>query len=94
MSTRFRRLSFGTALILAAACSRSGGEASAAADEGASAIALVDRAVAVALAIRTNPAAGDSILAAHGLTRAAFDSLMYDVAADSALARAYAEAIR
>lgn len=48
----------------------------------------------VARAIQANPAATDSILAAHRLTGAGFDSLMYDVAADSALARAYTEAMR
>lgn len=54
----------------------------------------VARAVAVAQAVRAQPNAADSILAAHGLTRDEFDSLMYDIAADSALAGTYAEAIR
>jgi len=90
MNARIRWLAFGTALILAAACSRPGGEAAG----GASAMTAVDHAVAAAHAIQANPAATDSILAAHGLTRARFDSLMYEVAADSALARAYTEAIK
>jgi hypothetical protein len=53
----------------------------------------VDPAVAVAQAIKANPAATDSILAAHGLTRDGLDSLMYDVAADARRARAYTEAM-
>jgi len=89
MNQRIRRLAFGTALILAA-CSRPGRDAAG----GASAMTAVDHAVAAAHAIETHPAATDSILAAHGLSRAGFDSLMYEVAADSALARAYAEAMR
>jgi hypothetical protein len=93
MNARMRRLAFGTALLLAAACSRPGGEAAGAAG-GASAMTAVDHAVAAARAIQASPAATDSILAAHGLTRARFDSLMYEVAADSALARAYTEAIK
>jgi hypothetical protein len=55
---------------------------------------MVDQAVALAQAIRAMPGAADSILAAHGLTRPGFDSLMYAIAADSAMARAYTEAIR
>jgi hypothetical protein len=93
MNARTRWLALGAALILAAACSRPEGNASGE-PRGASTTTAVDRAVAVARAIQANPAAADSILAAHGLTRAGFDSLMYDVAADSALARAYTEAIR
>lgn len=54
----------------------------------------VQRAVTVARAIEANPAALDSILAAHGLTRAGLDSLMYAIAADSAKAAAYSAALR
>ncbi len=93
MNPRIRFVALATGLTLAAACSRPGGE-SAGAGGGASAMAAVDHAVAAANAIRANPAAADSILAAHGLTRARFDSLMYEVAADPALARAYTQAIR
>jgi hypothetical protein len=50
--------------------------------------------VAVARAIQVAPPAADSVLAAHGFTRAGFDALLYDIAVDSALARAYAEGIR
>ncbi len=89
MNPRIRFVALATGLTLAAACSRPGGAGS-----GASAMTAVDHAVAAANAIQANPAAADSILAAHGLTRAGFDSLMYDVAADPALARAYTQAIR
>jgi hypothetical protein len=93
MNARIRWSALGTALILVAACSRPGGQTADAAG-GSSAMPVVDRAVVVARAIQANPAATDSILGAHGLTRVGFDSLMYDVAADSALARAYTEAMR
>lgn len=83
-------LALGPALLLAAACGRADERA---VGEGAS-LTGVDRAVAVARAIQVAPAAADSILAAHGLTRAGFDALMYDIAADSALAQTYADAIR
>ena len=88
MNARIRRWAFGSALILAPACSRAGGESAG----GASTVTVLDHAVAVTHAIRTNPTATDSILAAHGLTRAGFNDLMYDIAADSALARAYTNA--
>jgi hypothetical protein len=52
----------------------------------------VQLAVAVAQAVAAAPAKVDSILSAHGLTRAGLDSLMYGIAADSAKAAAYAAA--
>jgi hypothetical protein len=52
----------------------------------------VQLAVAVAQAIEAAPARADSILSAHGLTRAGLDSLMYEIAADSAKAATYAAA--
>ena len=55
---------------------------------------MVARAVAVARGIEANPAAADSILSANGLTAAGLDSLMYTIAEDSALAAAYATAMR
>jgi hypothetical protein len=90
MNARMRGLAFGSVVILVAACSRAPEKAV----REAPAATAEDRAVAVAHAIRANPAAADSILASHGLTRAGLDSLMYDVAADSATARAYTEAIK
>ena len=90
MNPSIRRWAFGTALILAPACGRPGGQAA----SEASTVTVLDHAVAVTRAIRATPAATDSILAAYGLTRAEFNDLMYEVAADSALARRYTEAIK
>jgi len=64
------------------------------ADAAADLPADVARAVSVARAIEANPAALDSILSAHGLTRAGLDSLMYAIAADSSKAAAYSAALR
>jgi hypothetical protein len=55
---------------------------------------MVEHAVAVGKALEANPTATDSILAAHNLTRAGLDSLMYAIAADSAMARMYSEAMK
>jgi hypothetical protein len=93
MNAPIRWLALGTAMALAGGCG-SRGEGAAEAEGIAPVMAEVDRAVATARAIQAEPAATDSILAAHGLTRAGFDSLMYAVAADPALARAYAEGVR
>ena len=54
----------------------------------------VARAVEIARAVQANPAAADSILTAHRLTRAGLDSLVYAIAADSAKAAAYSAALR
>ncbi|MEX0692420.1 MAG: hypothetical protein WD043_11315 [Gemmatimonadales bacterium] len=98
MTARIRwGLTVGAVLVLAAGCTRSDAEADDTrhtADATRAASTPVDRAVAVARALHANPAATDSILSAHGLNRAGFDALMYDIASDSAWARAYAEAIR
>ena len=93
MNARSRGLIGGAVLVLAAGCGGPG-EAPSGAAAGAPTQSEVDPAVAVAQAVRANPAAADSILAAHGLTRDGFDSLMYDVAADAQRAQAYAEAMR
>ncbi len=99
MTARIPLLFITALLLLAGACDRPGarkadaGYANDAARPG-SAVTTLDRAIAVAHAIRANPAATDSILAAHRLTRAGLDSLMYEVASDSAMARAYGEAVR
>lgn len=92
MNARSRSLIWGAALALMAGCGGSGEDAPGAA-AGASTPSGVDPAVAVAQAIRANPTATDSILAAHGLSRGGFDTLMYDVAADAERARAYTEAM-
>jgi hypothetical protein len=52
----------------------------------------VEDVAAAANAIEERPAAVDSILQAHGMTRVVFDSLIYEVAADPALTAAYEEA--
>jgi hypothetical protein len=93
MNTHVRRVACGAVLFLAGACAHPGGKAAEAA-AASSAVTGVDLAVATAQAIQAKPTAADSILGAHGLTRAGFDSLMYDIAADPALARSYAEAMR
>jgi len=93
MKTRILRLASATTLILAVACGGPNGETAEVNGE-ASVLTGVELAVATARAIQAMPTAADSILTAHGLTRAGFDSLMYDIATDSALARVYAEAVR
>ena len=98
-----RRLLLPLALVLAAACAKAEHSETAAADSAALANAspmppaadpTVDRAVAVYRGIEAHPAAAESVLTAHGLTRAGIDSLMYEIASDSARAAAYAAAIR
>ena len=49
-------------------------------------------AATTAKAIEANPAAADSILTANGYTRESFQQLMYDIAADSTKAAAFAAA--
>lgn len=78
--------------LVLAAC---GGGERPATSEGAAATqsvavpAEVQTALAVASAIQAAPQRADSILAAHGLTAAGFDSLMYRIAGDSALRAAF-----
>ena len=107
MNAHIRGLAMLAALTLAAACGRPEAPAAEAPEAlaaeapealnpatGVVSLADLDRSVTVAKAIRATPDAADSILAAHGLTRPGLDSLMYAIAADSALARAYTESIR
>jgi hypothetical protein len=54
----------------------------------------VDKAVAVERGIQAAPTKADSVLAAHGLTAAGFDSLMYRIASDSSMRAALATARR
>jgi hypothetical protein len=56
--------------------------------------AEVTLALTVATGIQGAPAAADSILAANNLTRAGFDSLLFKIAADSALSAQYAAGMR
>lgn len=60
----------------------------------AAVLADVQLAATVARAIDAAPTKVDSILTAHGLTRAGLDSLMYAIAADSAKTAAYSAARR
>jgi len=89
-----RWLALGTAVFLLAGCGSRTEEAAETAGGRDPAMAQVDRAVVTARAIQADPAAVDSILRAHGLTRPGFDSLLYAVAADPTLAQAYVEGMR
>jgi hypothetical protein len=82
------RLALLGALTLAACGgNRESPEPSAAAQsQGKDDVAL---ALAVAAGIDAHPAAADSVLAANGLTREGVDSLIYRIAADSALTAEY-----
>jgi hypothetical protein len=51
--------------------------------------AEVTLALNVAAGIDAAPAAADSVLQANGLTRAAFDSLIYRISSDSTLSKQY-----
>ena len=79
----------GCALALAA-CS---GDAEPAADQP-QVPEFVTQAAEVARAIAQHPEASDSILTAHEMTRAHFDSLMYEIAMDPDLTAAFEEARR
>ncbi len=92
MNVRIRNLTVGAALLLAAACSRPG-EGAAGEPGGSPALSTEEHAVAAARTIQAAPAATDSILTAHGFTRAGFDSLIYEIAADPLRARAFTEAV-
>ena len=50
----------------------------------------VHLALTVSAAIEMHPGAIDSVLSAHALTRVSFDSLLFRIAADSAMAAQYA----
>jgi hypothetical protein len=58
-----------------------------------SGMAIVARAANVTLAAREFPASTDSILTASGLTIEEFEALLYRIAADSALAALYRDAV-
>ena len=93
-------LALGCAASLVAACGGGGSgdrpaeqqQASIPAAEQAAQSADVQLAIAVARGIDAAPAKADSVLSAHGLTRAGLDSLMYAIAADSAKTAAYSAA--
>ena len=52
----------------------------------------VQKAVTIANAIKKDPTRVDAILAENGTTRADFEALLYEIAADPALAYSYSEA--
>lgn len=79
-------------LVAAIGCEKKPPESGEPASTGAG--ADVDRAVAVVKGIEANRSAAESVLAAHDLTADGFDSLMYVIAADSAKAAAYTDAIQ
>ncbi len=88
-------------LLLAGACAKGertegamADSAAAMAPAAATADAGVEKAVTVYRGMQANPAAAESVLTANGLTAASLDSLMYEIAADSARAAAYSNAIR
>lgn len=82
-------------LLILAACA--GGEKNNAADtqasgEGAAGVGRARAAATLANAMAANPSRADSILSAAGYTVESFERLMYEIAADSAQAAAYAAA--
>ena len=79
-------------VLTVAACGRGDRASSipAEAERAAELPPIVQTAVAVAQGIDATPTRADSVLAAHGLTAAGFDSVMYEIAADSALRAAFA----
>ena len=51
------------------------------------------QAAAIAKDLRANPDDADAILAKHGMTRQQFEDLMYEIAADEELTKAYEQAL-
>lgn len=98
MTTRWRKASVILLSGLVLACGQGDAPETAADDAVPEAVPAtpewVTELAEVASAIRARPDAVDSVLAAHDLTRAAFDSLIYRVAADHDLAAAYGALLR
>jgi hypothetical protein len=94
--TRKLMLAMASALLVAACEQREPAEG-AMADSLAAPVATADAGVELAVAIHrgieANPAAAESVLTANGLTAASLDSLMYEIASDSARSAAYTKAI-
>ncbi len=77
----------GAVVVAVVACSNARDEHS-----GGSQAAVPERvrlAVLIARAVEENPAAAESLLTAYGLTPQAYDSLMYEIAADPTLTLAF-----
>ena len=97
MNRRLMVLSAGLLLVGACAKAEQSEDAmaeTAAAMAPAAADPGVEKAVAVYRGIQANQAAAESVLTANGLNAESLDSLMYEIAADSARAAAYSNAIR
>jgi len=77
------------ALLATAACGGAKEEAPAPAKEVPALPSDVTLALNVAKGISADPAAADSVLTANGLTRTGFDSLLYNIAADSVKSALY-----
>jgi hypothetical protein len=100
MNRRLMLVSVG--LLLVGACAKGEQAETAMADSAAAMMAPaaatadpgVEKAVAVYRGLEANQGAVDSVLAANGLTTEGLDSLMYEIASDSARAVAYSNAIR
>lgn len=82
------RFSLLPVLLVAAACGRAADSEPPVMDEPA-VPADVALAVRVANGLTAHPTAADSVLRANGLTRTGLDSLLYRIAADSAMAAQY-----
>jgi hypothetical protein len=88
------------AIILSAgivSCS-SGGGGTTSTGNGASVMSAadqskVDKAAAIAKAIQANPERADAILSQNGMTEQLFDDLLYEIASDPEMSRAYSERV-
>jgi hypothetical protein len=87
-----KKLILSALLLAAAACG--GSKETPAPASNASAPDDVALAIAISNAIRANPAVIDSVLAANTLTVAGLDSLMFRIAADSAMSVRYTDGLR
>ncbi|MBN1336076.1 MAG: hypothetical protein JXB39_08960 [Deltaproteobacteria bacterium] len=54
----------------------------------------VSEVAAIATAVKADPAHADKILADHGLDRARFEALLFEIAADPDKAKTYAAALK
>lgn len=90
--TPIRLLTALSLLMVSAACAGDDDMTDTSAARDTSMAGRATSAAAVANAIAANPTAADSILRAAGYSREAFEQLMYDIAADSAMSAAYAAA--
>ena len=87
-----KRIAFFAAAVVLLGCGSrdTPADTTAAAPPAAAPMSDVDKAIAVHHAIGADPTKTDSVLTAHGLTAAGLDSLMYRIAADSAMRAQFA----